>query len=167
MHTFKPLPSQERLQELFSYSVTTGSLYWLTGCWKGHTAGRARQRTHYLEVRIEKQSYSAHRLIWKLVTGTDPGTYDIDHVDGCRTNNAWQNLRLATRSQNICNRGPHSNGTSGFKGVSFFKPKQRWRARLSIDHVEHHLGYFDTAEQAHAAYVEAAERLHGEFARVA
>ena len=163
----KPLPMQERLQELFDYSVTTGLLCWETGSWRGHPAGRVSHSNGYLDVRISQQTYRAHRLVWMWVTGEDPGDQDIDHIDGCRTNNAWHNLRLATRSQNHCNRGPQANGTSGFKGVCFFKPRQKWRARLNVGYVEHHLGYFDTPEEAHAAYLAAAERLHGEFARTA
>lgn len=164
MERFKPLPPQALLNELFDYSLTTGLLYWRTGTWKGHTAGCVKSRIGYLSVRISKQSYMAHRIIWALVTGDDPGQLQIDHIDRCRANNAWVNLRLATSSANKCNRGPQSNGTSGFKGVSFFKPKGKWRARINVLHTEHHIGYFDSPEEANIAYIAAAEQIHGEFA---
>ena len=166
----KPLPMQERLQELFEYSVTTGQFTrrkGFPGVSVGDVAGRVNRTTGYRVIDVDCDRYAAHRLVWMWVTGEDPGDQDIDHIDGCRTNNAWHNLRLATRSQNHCNRGPQANGTSGFKGVCFFKPRQKWRARLNVGYVEHHLGYFDTPEEAHAAYLAAAERLHGEFARTA
>jgi AP2 domain len=51
----------------------------------------------------------------------------------------------------------------GFKGVTF--EKRRFRAQITKDDKQYHLGYFATPEAAHAAYVEAAKRLHGEFAR--
>ena len=166
----KPLPTQERLQELFDYSVTTGTLTRKIGV-RGFAAGRSvgcfNPTTGYWVTSVDKQQYQAHRLVWKLVTGADPQDLDVDHIDGDRANNAWHNLRLATRSQNQRNRGPQANGTSGFKGVCFSKRRQKWRARLNVGYVEHHLGYFDTPEEAHAAYLAAAERLHGEFARSA
>ena len=166
----KPLPTQERLQELFDYSVTTGTLTrrkGFPGVSVGDVAGSVHRTTGYRVIDVASDRYGAHRLVWMWVTGEDPGDQDIDHIDGCRTNNAWHNLRLATRSQNHCNRGPQANGTSGFKGVCFSKRRQKWRARLNVGYVEHHLGYFDTPEEAHAAYLAAAERLHGEFARAA
>ena len=162
----KPLPPLSVLQALFSYSVVTGRLYWKKGSWKGHVAGRERVGTRYLEVRFSRQSYGAHRLIWKLVTGSDPGTLDVDHVDGDRTNNSWLNLRIGTRSQNLCNRPKQSNNTSGFKGVSFFTPKGKWRAVLTYQGVSHHLGYFATPEEASLAYAEASRKIHGDFAYI-
>jgi hypothetical protein len=106
-------------------------------------------------------------LIWRLVTGEDPGELDVDHTDGNRTHNAWHNLRLGTRSQNASNQRLRSDNTSGLKGACWDPVNKRWEVRLRFQKRSYFLGRFDTREEAHAAYVEAAQRLHGEFARAA
>ena len=44
---------------------------------------------------------------------------------------------------------------------------REWQTYIRVDGRAVHLGYFVTREEAAAAYVEAAQRLHGEFARTA
>lgn len=95
-----------------------------------------------------------------------PAGVEVDHVNGNKLDNRSANLRLATRSENMRNTGPQSNNTSGFKGVSFQKDSGMWSAKIGLHGVRHHLGLFRSAELAHAAYCEAAKRLHGEFACV-
>lgn len=91
----------------------------------------------------------------------------VDHIDGNGLNNRRSNLRLATRAQNQHNRGVRADSASGLKGVLRHALTGRWRAYIRVDGKKIHLGYFDTAEAAHAAYSAAAHRLHGEFARTA
>jgi hypothetical protein len=165
----KPLPTQERLQELFEYSVITGTLTRKIGVC-GYSAGRSvggKINTGYWMAGVDRTHYQAHRLIWRLVTGEDPGELDVDHIDGERTNNAWHNLRLGTRSQNASNQRLRSDNTSGLKGACWDPVNERWEVRLRFQKRSYFLGRFATAEEAHAAYVEAAQRLHGEFARAA
>jgi hypothetical protein len=163
----KRLPSQDELQRLFEYSVITGELRWkVRPAWQvrvGDVAGTVNGHG-YTAVCIGGIIYAAHRLIWKLVTGEDP-TECIDHVDRDGSNNAWMNLREATRRQNQCNRGVQANNTSGFKGVSWVARRKEYSAQIKIDGKTTFLGHFKTAEEAHRAYREAATRLHGEFAR--
>ena len=75
------------------------------------------------------------------------------------------NLRLATSAQNSWNTRKHADNKAGFKGVS--PEGRRFVAAIMVKGVKHRLGSFDTADAAHRAYCAAAERLHGEFARVA
>lgn len=82
---------------------------------------------------------------------------DLDHENRRRDDNWIDNLRPATNSQNGMNK-------SGVRGVSFYPPTGKWRARISVDKREVYLGYFLTEAEAMAARREAAERLHGEFA---
>jgi len=162
----KPLPSQERLQELFSFSVVTGELRWqksYNNTYTGRVAGKV-LTNGYRYVTLEGKHLLAHRVVWKWVTGQDPLNHQIDHIDGDRTNNAWHNLRLATSANNCHNRGRQSNNKSGFKGVSLHV-QGRWVARIRANGIDKHLGLYDTPEEAHAAYVAAAERFHGDFAR--
>jgi len=106
-----------------------------------------------------------HRVILALKLDRDllTGEY-VDHKDGNGLNNTRGNLRLATREQNMANRRKHSNNTSGFKGVCWHKHKGKWQAQISVSGTIIHLGRFTSKEAAYAAYCDAAEKYHGEFA---
>jgi len=96
-----------------------------------------------------------------------PKGVDIDHKDGDGLNNRRSNLRIATKQQNIWNRGPQRNTSSGYKGVTWHKASKRWRANLTIDKKLRHLGTFKEKEEAIKVYEAAAEKLQGEFMRKA
>lgn len=89
---------------------------------------------------------------------------DVDHGDKNRLNNQRFNLRVCTRTQNNANSKRRSDNKSGFKGVTFCKYTGRWRAVISVEKKYVHLGRYDTPQEAHTAYCEAAVRLFGEFA---
>jgi hypothetical protein len=110
----------------------------------------------------KKTTIRMHRVIMG-----DPDGFQIDHIDGDGLNNRKSNLRLATRSENARNRRINKNSTSGLKGASWVESRKRWRAEIRADGKQIHLGYFNTPEAAHAAYVAASEKMHGEFARAA
>ncbi len=97
------------------------------------------------------------------MTGAWPD--QIDHINGDRMDNRWANLRLATNSQNHANSKRYVTNRCGFKGVSWRSDKNKWSARIVRNYRAKNLGYFDSPEQAHEAYVRAAEVVHGEFAR--
>lgn len=94
-----------------------------------------------------------------------PKEVEIDHRDGDGLNNRRSSLREATSEQNSHNRGMSKNNTSGYKGVSLDKCRGTWAANICQGWRTKFLGRFPTAELASAAYIEAAKRLHGEFAR--
>ena len=158
--SYKPLPAAEELWELFSYNPLTGQLH----CRKTGKIRGWRTRRGYRRVVVAHNKFLAHRLIWKWITGFEPRGC-LDHIDGDGQNNRFLNLRQATHSQNSCNRGKDTSNTSGFKGV--FRNRDRWTAKVMAQGTIHRLGTFDTPEEAHQAYCEAARRLHREFAQVA
>lgn len=165
----KPLPSDELLKRLFAYNRRTGIVRWRvhldhTSTYPGKVITSC-TKNGYLRVQIYRSSYRLHLIIWKMVTGVDPVS-EIDHRDLDRKNNRWRNLREATRSQNAANMGITSRNTSGFKGVSFYRPSGLWRATIRKDGRLHFLGDFDTPQEAHAAYVIKANELYGEYARM-
>jgi len=161
---YRPLPSQERLAELFTYNRTTGLLRRKTGPNKGKAVGW-RGTAGYLFASVDGAVYTVHRLIWCLVTGEDPGPRQIDHRNLKTGDNRWVNLRLATGSQNTGNTRKKSHNRSGYKGVSWSKIAGRWVAFIYADGRNRYLGYFDTREQAHAAYKAAADNHFGDYAR--
>lgn len=91
----------------------------------------------------------------------------VDHINTDSLDNRKANLRLATHSQNSCNsRRDKSNTYSRFRGVSFSKRKGKWFAAIRVNGKKTWLGYFANEEDAAKAYDEAAQKYHGEFARV-
>lgn len=147
------------LKEIFSYNPETGELL-QNGRVAGYITGYG-----YRLLSVKKVRIYAHRLIWCLMTGAWP-EYEIDHVNQDKADNRWENLRPATRQENARNQGITARNTSGFKGVSFHKRTQKWRADIFIDGRQKSLGSFDTPEAASNAYQEAAVENFGQFARV-
>jgi len=88
----------------------------------------------------------------------------VDHTNLNGEDNRWTNLRLATYSQNAANSFARPSNVP-LKGVTLEKRTGRYFARIKINYQNIHLGTFDTAEEAHAAYVAAAQKYFGEFAR--
>jgi hypothetical protein len=99
------------------------------------------------------------KKLHRMIMG-DPPDNVIDHVNHNKLDNRRQNLRVCTHQQNQFNRGKNSNNTSGYKGVHWNKQTQKWKAQIN----HKYLGLFDSAEEAHRAYVRAAQELHGEYA---
>lgn len=128
----------------------------------GETAGYLGKRG-YKYLSVYKKKYYVHRVIWLMHYGAFPKA--IDHIDGNRLNNKIENLRACTATENLCNAKTRSDNISGIKGVGWFKPKQKWRARLSFNKKEYHIGYFDEKEDAINAILEARLKIHKEFAR--
>lgn len=116
----------------------------------------------YWRVFMAGRRYYGHRLAWLYVYGKWPDAM-IDHIDGDGTNNSIANLRAASRHQNQANSRISKRNSSGLKGVCFDNGK--WRAQIYVRGKTKWIGRFDSAADAHAAYVAAATREHGEFAR--
>lgn len=166
------LPPQEILNEILDYDPATGILRWnvragtsqptkrFNTLFAGKVAGYEHQG--YILVKIFGTDYMAHRVIWKMLHGSDP-LDRLDHEDTDKTNNRQKNLREATASQNKQNRGRDTRNKSGFKGVHFHNGK--WVAQIKHRGQINRLGSFEKKHEAHAAYCEEADRLFGEFAR--
>ena len=112
---------------------------------------------NYWKDKIKRRVY-LHRAIVGELDG-----FQVDHINRNGLDNRRVNLRLATRSQNQHNRVASSNNTSGFKGVTWHNGAQKWQAQIAFSGRNKYLGRYDTVEDAHAAYVEASIKYHGEF----
>mgnify|MGYP000223524280 CR=1 FL=1 len=161
--------TQTRLRELLHYDPKTGLFVWRTnrrGMRTGVRAGYVKvfKNVSYLNIRVDGRHYRAGRLAFLYMTGEWPPD-EIDHRDCDGLNNRWENLRAATRSQNRANSRLSSNSLTGYKGVTYHRKSCRYRAWIQVGGKGHYLGRFDTPEEAHAAYVAAAKKYFGEFAR--
>ena len=103
-------------------------------------------------------------IMHRLIMGLEPGDgQQVDHIDGNRSDNRRCNLRICTNRQNAQN-SRSRGGKSKYKGVSWYKPFRKWRARIVIDSKETCLGYFENELDAATAYDSAALKYFGEFA---
>ena len=152
----------EELGRIVDYDPVTGSFRWRERG-KGRRAHVGRYRHGRLQIGIGYKRYFAHRLAWLYVYGRWP--FQIDHINGDPTDNRIANLRETTQQQNLWNSRAKSHNKSGLKGVSWHKQRQVWRADIRAQGKKKHLGYFETKEAAHEAYVGAATGFFGEYAR--
>jgi hypothetical protein len=153
--------TQERLKELVHYDPNTGVFTRLTSAQRAKVGTRMNRGNGYgyLYTVIEGKKYQLHRLAFLYMTGKFP-THFVDHKDRNASNNKWCNLREATISQNGAN--SPTKAKSGFRGVGLRRNK--WRAYITVNNKQIHLGTFDTPEEAAHKYDEAAKLYFKEFA---
>lgn len=126
--------------------------------WQCVSVGYAQRRTGSI---LGKRTWIyMHRQIMNA-----PKTLEVDHINGNKLDNRRENLRLCTRAQNRRNNNMQMNNVSGFKGVSWAKRDQKWRAKIRVDGRTIHIGNFEDPKEAARAYDAKARELHGEFAR--
>lgn len=121
----------------------------------------------YVCRRPSRKNGASFELFHRMIMACPEGMM-IDHKNGETLDCRKENLRICTHSQNMRNRRLSKSNKCGFKGVhedskcpGIFIAKIRCEGKL------YRLGRFNDPKTAHAAYCEAATRLHGEFARMA
>ena len=85
----------------------------------------------------------------------------VDHRNGVGADNRRYNLRKCTQQQNLWNGRAHRDGSSKYRGVSWFKRQGRWRVQIQGKCI----GYYDDEVEAARAYNVEAKLRFGEFAR--
>lgn len=157
----KKLPSVDVLREHFNYDKDTGHI---TRKSNGSRAFKTDNGHGYLRGSFQSTEYLAHRVAWAIHHGYDAPEF-IDHINMDRSDNRIANLRLASKSENMLNRGAQKNSASGLKGAYFNKRQKSWYSRIQLDGVDRFLGYFAGPEEAHEAYKVSSMDIHGEFSR--
>jgi hypothetical protein len=144
-----------------NYTLSDGRFFRKTngkeiGCWN----------VGYRYATVLGRAYPVHHLVWLLNHGElPPDGYDIDHKDMDRSNNNVDNLRLATRSQNMLNMCCHKDSKTGIKGVSWRSDTKKWTVRVTVDGAYKSFGSYDDLELAELVAQEAREKYHGDFVR--
>ena len=172
----KEYPSKETLDALFSYDPENGILTWKgrpetspeIKTWNkrfaGKRAGTLRSAgplgSSGLAVKISREGFVVHRIIYLMQTGHLPD--QVDHIDRNPLNNKWSNLRACSHSENMQNRGVRKDNKLKYPGVfrQYRSGAKPYRAQIQIDNRRISLGYSDTPEGAYALYVAAKASLH-------
>lgn len=158
------LVTAEQADDLLHYCPVTGNFTWRQdrggGAKAGDIAGTVTS-TGYRQIHAAGRLYFAHRLAWLLTHGDWPSGV-IDHIDGDGMNNRIENLRDVSVAMNQQNqrRAQRSNKSSGLLGAHFDRRTGRWLAKISKANRTLNLGRYDTAAEAHAAYMEAKRTIH-------
>lgn len=153
-----------RVRDMFSYDSKLGVLIWKKSIGPikaGVEAGTLHQKG-YTAIILDGKRYLSHRLIWLYVYGELPDC-EIDHINKIKNDNRIENLRLATKYENLKNTTIRKDNSTGFKGVSFSKPSGKYKAEATINNKCHYLGLFITAIEASDAYNNFCKLHHGEF----
>ncbi len=156
--------TQSRLKELLHYNPETGLFTWIkrTGSARAGRVAGIVNHYGYIHIKVDRKSYYAQRIVWLYVHGEFPDK-DIDHINRDKKDNRLENLRLATRGENIMNRGIQKNNKSGYRGVHQCKVSKKWIAATRIDNKQTAIGRFDNKEDAFEAYKKVVTKKHPEF----
>lgn len=150
------------VKTLLNYDPVTGVFFWTDKAYgkaKNKKAGYADAKK-YFRVQINGKKYFLHRIAWLIIYGSWP-VGEIDHIDGNKQNNKIKNLRDVSKNMNQHNRKKAaSSNMIGILGVSKTKKGRPYRARIKICGIEKNIGKFDTAEDAHKAYLKAKRKFH-------
>jgi hypothetical protein len=155
------LLTHEELLENVNYDPLTGVSVWLKPGPRrqvGGVVGQVRESTGYRECTVCGEFWYHSRLAWFYVTGKRPNRI-VDHKNLIRSDDWFNNLRLATYTQNSINSERYGN----MQGIS--KRDGYWRVRLSIMRNRITIGNFVDLQEA----IEARNRIYsqtfGEFFR--
>jgi hypothetical protein len=150
--------TNNQLKELLNYNQHTGIFTWkvqnkrtrvdsIAGCYDNY---------NYIIIRIDGKNYKAHRLSWLYIYNEWPKG-KIDHINGNPADNRITNLREVTVRENSQNRKEHRNGK--LVGCHYNKKINKWISRIQLNKKRIHLGYYDTQQEAHNAYIQKIKQL--------
>lgn len=119
----------------------------------------------YVFTTVKREGRDRFLLLHRLILNA-PKKLLVDHINRDTLDNRRANLRLATASQNLGNMRKKRNNTSGYTGVTYIKTgkrSKRWRAQITFNNRNIHLGDYLTKEEAARAYNVKATEIRGEY----
>jgi len=156
------------IHENLMYDPKTGHLWWTKRggpTRKMDSPAGHRHAAGYIEVNLRfnntQHRVMGHRLAWFLYHGEWPDNF-IDHINQDKSDNRIENIRQATREDNMANRPKlvvKADGHSKYIGVQRL-PSGRWSAAFKSKYISS----FDTPEEAARARDAAAKAHNGEYA---
>jgi len=144
--------TQDKLKEILFYCPTSGQFTWIkhnkhTNIKSRGIAGHTHPNTGYVSITIDRKFNAAHRLAWLYMTGNYP-KYCIDHINGIKHDNSFDNLRSVDQSTNCKNRRINANNKSGVSGVYLDKDTGKWEVRIGHNKKRHYFGRYKDLDEA-------------------
>lgn len=157
-----------RLNELFRLDSETGKLFnkitrGRNGLAKADTEAGTPHNQGYREVNIDGVRFLVHHVVFAMANAKWPEN-EIDHINRVKDDNRPNNLREATRVQNLHNTWAKNRNTSGHKGVSWCKRDKKWLVQISINGKQKNLGRYADIDVAILVATEAQQKHHGAYA---
>ena len=122
--------------------------------WKNKSSsGRARSSVYagkqcgclskrgYIQVRMGKEKFMAHRIIWAMTYGSWP-IGGIDHIDGDKTNNRIENLRDTTQFENSKNAAKYPR-KEPWIATGVIRHNNKFKASAQVDNVKVYIGLYN------------------------
>lgn len=160
MKQYNTKASREEVAALLAYDPQTGLFTHKVNGHKrktGEVTGRLDTKG-YVRIRLLGYEFKAHRLAWLLTYGTWP-IAEIDHINGCPSDNRIINIRDVSVAENGWNRkGAMKNSGTGVLGVC--EKNGKFHAQIGAKKQRYSIGVFDTLEEATEAYAKAKKQLH-------
>jgi hypothetical protein len=110
----------------------------------------------YRRIKIKDRRYFEHVLVIFYMTGTWP-LFQVDHIIGDPMDNRHENLREVSSSENAQNRIAKNGLDNGIRQTR--NKIKRWEARITVNYIHHHIGTFDTKEEARQAWFDYRAKL--------
>ena len=154
--------NQEQLKKYIHYDPDTGIFTRIKSDSNAHKHGKhlkPNTARGYIEVSVCGYRQFAHRFAFLYMTGEMP-VKGVDHINGDCTDNRWENLRQATQKENMRNRRVSKNNSSGVLGVAKCSTTNKWKAYITINDKQIHLGRHDNISDAILAR-ENANKMYG------
>lgn len=103
---------------------------------------------------------------WEFLGNYILNTNGINYKNENKLDNRKCNLRMATKAETIiATQKIRENNTSGFIGVSWRKNENRWKAYITVNGKQIHLGYFKNKEEAIEARKQGENKYYNEFSK--
>ena len=169
--TAKVVTQEETDAILASWALRDGVIVWARNANAGRKIGdpvgfstrKSGHRNVFLWVSKKLRGYVYARVVWLLHHKEWPAQ-EIDHIDCNSQNDSIENLRLATRAQN-CQNTRYGRANREFKGTYQDKRSGKWNCQIQSNGKVYGQYGFSTPQEAYAARLQLASKLHGEFAR--
>ena len=115
-------------------------------------------------MKLRGRVYKGHVIVFVLTKGyISAAGYTVDHINRDPLDNSQDNLRAATRVEQMRNQGKRRTNTSGMSNVSWHQRDKKWAPRVRVGNRLHALGYRDDLDEAARAADAARIMLYGEF----